>query len=181
MYMHGLSREPDVQLLLPVPFDTKYDLGYRVKYSTLTKDQGRDDLLHGLFTCFAPFNRDLGFVMLSEEKRVIVRAWDLQRYLQSNARGYRLLHILVDQDDQQILAFGTREAHNDLHLLSIPASNMREELNLKPGPRLPGLNYHSRFVAAVNTTSAGTITRRCVLIVALEGATIRIVRHPLDV
>ncbi|KAH7067359.1 kinase-like domain-containing protein [Paraphoma chrysanthemicola] len=145
-----------------------------------TRHQGRDDLLHGLFTCFAPFNRDLAFVMLSEEKRVIVRAWNLQRYSQSNARGYRLLHILVDQDDQQILAFGTREAHNDLHLLSIPASNMREEINLRPGHKLPGLTYHSRFVAAINTTSASATTRRCVLIAALEGATIRLVRHPLD-
>ncbi|KAF2027483.1 kinase-like protein [Setomelanomma holmii] len=148
-------------------------------YACAIKHEGRDDLLQGLFTCFAPFNHDLAFAILSQEKRVLIRAWNLGRYAQSSARGYRLLQILLDQDDQQILAFGTREAHNDLQLLTFPATNTKEEIDIKAGVKLQGMTYHSRFVASTNTTSTGSITRRSMLIAILEGSTIRIARHDL--
>jgi hypothetical protein len=118
--------------------------------------------------------------MLSEEKRVIIRAWNLQRYTQSNARGYRLLQILLDHDDRHILAFGTREAHNDLQLLTFPVSNTKEELSIKSGVKLTGMTYHSRFVAAINSTSTGSITQRHMLIAIMEGSTVRIARQNLD-
>jgi hypothetical protein len=57
---------------------------------------------------------------------------------------------------------------------------MKEELILKSGHKLTRITYHSRFVAAINTTSVLHITRCCVLITILEDATVRIVRHQLE-
>jgi len=117
---------------------------------------------------------------VSEEKRVIVRAWELNRYTQSNARGYRLLQILLNPEDQEVLAFGTREANNELQLLTFPVANAREELKIKPERKLEGMTHQSRFVAAINTHSKGSLAQRNLLIAVVEGPAIRIVRIGLN-
>ena len=151
-----------------------------LSYLVLMFMQGKDDLLQGLFTCFAPYNQNLAFAIVSQEKRVIIRAWELKRYTQSNARGYRLLQMLLDHDDREALAFGTREAHNELQLLTFPVANPREELKIDPGRKLPGMTHQSKFVAAINTASAGSLTQRHLLIAIMEGLTIRILRVGLS-
>jgi hypothetical protein len=141
--------------------------------------QGQDDILQGLYTCFAPFNHEMAFVIVSQEKRVIVRAWELGLYTQSNARGHRLLKILIDKNDHEVLAFGTREAHNELHLLTFPATDTRDELKIKPGRKLPGMTHQSKFVPAINTSLTGSSTRRHLLIAVMDGFAVRIVRVDL--
>lgn len=164
------------------PSPIKHDvstLPYYV-YVILMSSQGKDDILQGIFTCFAPYNQNLAFAVVSQEKRVIIRAWNLQRYTQSNARGYRLLQILLDHDDREILAFGTREAHNELQLLTLPTANARDDLEIKSGRKLPAMTHQSKFVAAITTTSTGSLTQRHLLIAILEGLTVRIARVGLD-
>ncbi|KAH8702724.1 kinase-like domain-containing protein [Phaeosphaeriaceae sp. PMI808] len=140
------------------------------------KHKGKDDLLQGLFTCFAVYNQTMAFALVSQENRVIIRAWGLERYSQSTARGYRILQILLDQQDQDVLAFGTRQAHNELQLLTFPAANTRDELDIKHERKLPGMTYQSKFVAAITSTSKGPLTERLLLIAIMEGSCLRIVR-----
>jgi hypothetical protein len=160
----------------------KHDVRPWLYYTSvrLTFVQGRDDLLQGLFTCFAPYNQNLAFVVVSEEKRVIIRTWGLEGITQSNARGYRVLQILLDQDDREIKAFGTREAHNGLQLLSFPAANTREDLKLKPGKKLPGMTHQSKFVSAITSTSTDPLKQRHLLIAISEGISIRLVHVGLN-
>jgi hypothetical protein len=136
--------------------------------------------LQGLYTSFAPYNKSMAFAIVSQEKRVIIRAWELGRYTQSNARGHRLLRILLDQDDREVMAFGTREAHNELQLLTFPATDTRDELKIKFRTSLTGMTHQSKFLPAINTTMTGSLTQRQLLIAVMEGSTVRIVRVALD-
>lgn len=118
----------------------------------------------------------MAFAIVSQEKRVIIRAWEQRRYTQSNARGHRLLQLLVDQDDRDVLAFGTREAHNELQLLTFSATDSRDELKTTAGRKLPGMTHQSKFVPAINITMIGSLAQRYLLAAVMEGLTIRIVR-----
>jgi hypothetical protein len=122
----------------------------------------------------------MAFSIVSQEKRVITRVWELQSYTQSNARGHRLLQILLDEDDREVLAFGTREAHNELQLLTFPAKDTKDELKIKPGRSLTGMTHQSKFVPVINTTMVGAVPQRQILIAVMEGAKVRIVRADLD-
>jgi hypothetical protein len=150
------------------------------RFVRLISAQGKDDLLQGLFTCFASYNLNMAFTVVSEERRVITRAWELGCFTQSTARGYRLLQILLDHDDREVLAFGTREAHNELQLLQFPAANTGEDLKIKSGKKLPGMTHQSRFASAITSTSTSSLIQRYLLIAILEGPTVRIVRVSLD-
>jgi hypothetical protein len=145
-------------------------------FTLLIQDQGQDDIFRSLFTWFCPYNQSLAFALVSQEKKVITRAWELKKFTQSNARGFRLLQILLDPEDQDVLAFGTKEANNDLHLLTFPAAESRDDLKIKIEKKLKGMTHQSRFIAAVNTTSTGTLPQRNLLLAIMEGMTIRIVR-----
>lgn len=117
---------------------------------------------------------------MSQEKRVIVRALELDRFKQSNARGYRLLRILLDHDDREVLAFGTREAHNELQLLNLPSTNLKEDLYIQPGRKMPGMTHQSKFVAAIAATSLGSLMQRHLFVAVMESNTVRIVRIGLN-
>jgi hypothetical protein len=147
----------------------------------LTQRQGQDDIFRSLFTWFSPYNRSLAFALVSQEKKIITRAWELKKFTQSHARGYRLLQILLDPEDQVVVALGTREANNDLHLLTFPApDDARKELKITLGKRLHAMTHQSRFVAAINTTSTGSLLQRHLLLAVMEGTTVRVVRVALD-
>jgi hypothetical protein len=146
----------------------------------LTYQQGQDDIFRSLFTWFSPYNRSLAFALVSQEKKFITRALAPKTYTQRHARGYRLLQILLDTTDQVVLALGTREANNDLHLLTFPAADVTDELKITLGKRLHGMTHQSRFVAAVNTISTGSLPQRHLLLAVMEGTTIRVVRVALD-
>jgi len=122
----------------------------------------------------------MAFALLSQEKKVINRAWDLKKLTQSNARGFRLLQMLLDPEDQEVLAFGTKEANNDLQLLTFSAADARDELKIQVERKLKGMTHQSRFIAAVNTTLTGTLPQRHLLLAVMEGNTIRIVRVGLN-
>ncbi|KAH4966662.1 hypothetical protein HBI56_087650 [Parastagonospora nodorum] len=144
------------------------------------KHDGKDDILQGLYTCFAPYNHDMAFIVVSQEKRVVIRAWEFERYTQSNARGFRLLKILMNKDDHETLAFGTREAHNELQLLTFLTAETRDELKIKSGKKLPGMTHQSKFVPCINTSLTGTLAQRHLLIAVMEGFAVRIVRVDFD-
>jgi hypothetical protein len=118
----------------------------------------------------------MAFALVSQEKRVIFRARNLKGYTQSDARGLRLLHILLDESDQQILAFGTREAHNALQLFSFPATATNDDLNIISMQMLPTLTHQSQFVPAIYTSSPNFLAQRHLLIAVVEGRMVRIVR-----
>jgi hypothetical protein len=133
-----------------------------------------------LFTSFAPYNQKMAFTLLSQEKQVIFRACDLKGYTQNNAEGHRLLHILIDEDDRQVLAFGTREAHNVLQLFSFPATVTNNDLNLAPIQKLPDMTHQSKFASAIYSSSTGPLKQRDLLIAVMEGRIVRIVRVGLN-
>jgi hypothetical protein len=122
----------------------------------------------------------MAFAIVSQEKRVISRAWKLEHYTQSNARGHRVLRILLDQDDREVLAFGTREAHNELQLLTFAATAPSDELKIRPGKALTTMTHQSKFVPALNTTKVGPLAQRQLLIAVLENSRVRIVRIGLS-
>jgi hypothetical protein len=142
--------------------------------------QGRDDILQGLYTSFAPYNKEMAFAIVSQEKRVIIRAWELDRYTQSNARGHRLLRILLDQDDREVLAFGTREAHNELQLLTFAATDTKDEVKIQSRRSLMGMTHQTKFVPAINTTTTGPLSQHQLLIAVLENSRVRILRIALN-
>jgi hypothetical protein len=174
--VHNSGRTP----LAPSPI--KHDVRPRYNkdslYTNLT--QGKDDILQGLYTCFAPYNHDMAFVVVSQEKRVVIRAWEFERYTQSNARGFRLLKILMNKGDHEILAFGTREAHNELQVLTFLTTETRDELKIKSGKKLPGMTHQSKFVPCINTSLTGILAQRHLLIAVMEGFAVRIVRVDFD-
>jgi hypothetical protein len=177
MCMRGLCITVDAQHFLKVRSNMMcVRLTFVTAFTSLTYDQGQDDIFRSLFTWFCPYNQSMAFALLSQEKKVITRAWGLKKFTQSNARGFRLLQILLDPEDQDVLAFGTREANNDLHLLTFPTADARDELKIKIEKKLKGMTHQSRFIAAVNTTSTGTLPQRNLLLAIMEGMTIRIVR-----
>jgi hypothetical protein len=122
----------------------------------------------------------MAFALVSQEKRVIFRARDLKGYTQSDARDLRLLHILLDEGDQQVLAFGTREAHNTLQLFSFPATATNDDLNITSIQRLPDMTHQSKFVSATCTSSSSFSAQRHLLIAVVEGKIVRIVRVGLN-
>jgi hypothetical protein len=118
---------------------------------------------------------------VSQEKRVIIGAYGHQRYIQGNALGYRLLQIVMDDDDREIIALGTREARNELQLLTFSASNTKDVLHIKRGKKLAGMTHQSKYVAAVSTVMSSSIKQRYLLLAILEGLIVRIARVDLDV
>jgi hypothetical protein len=142
--------------------------------------QGQDDLLKGLFTSFSPFNHKIAFALLSQEKQVIFRACDLKGYTQNEAKGHRLLHILQDEDDEQVLAFGTREAHNVLQLFRFPTMVTNDDLDITPVQKLPDMTHQSKFVPVIYSSSTGSLQERDLLIAVMEGNIVRIVRVGLN-
>lgn len=87
---------------------------------------------------------------------------------------------MLDHDDREILVFGTREAHNELQLLTLPATNLKEEVNIKPGKKLSGMTRQSKFVAAIVAAPDGQLAEHQLLIATMNGETIRIARLHLD-
>lgn len=117
----------------------------------------------------------MAYAFVSEENIVIIRVWETKRYTQSIAKGYRLLHILLDQDDREVLAFGTRQAHNELQLLTFSTANTSEELDVKHKKKLPNMTHQSKFIAVITNTTRGSLTERHLLIAIMEGLSVRIV------
>jgi hypothetical protein len=118
----------------------------------------------------------MAFALLSQEKQMISRAFNLKGFIQSNAQNLRLLHILLDESDQQVLAFGTREAHNALQLFSFPATVTNSDINITAVQKLPDMTHQSKFMAAIYAFSSGSLAQRDLLIAVMEGRTVRIVR-----
>jgi hypothetical protein len=158
------------------PSHIKHDVCMHYNNSAIHADfpQGKDDILQGLYTCFAPYDHDMAFIIVSQEKRVIVRAWEHGRYTQSNARGHRLLRVLLDNSDHEALAFGTREAHNELQLFMFRTTDTGTELKFKSARKLPDMTHQSKFVAAIKTSALGSIAQRHLLIAVMEGFAVRI-------
>jgi hypothetical protein len=111
---------------------------------------------------------------------VIFRACDLKGYTQSDAKGYRLLHLLLNEDDRQVLAFGTREAHNALQLFSFPTMVANDDLDITPVQKLSDMTHQSKFVPAIYSSSTGSLPQRDLLIAVMEGRIVRIVRVGLN-
>jgi hypothetical protein len=123
----------------------------------------------------------MAFALISQEKRVIFRAPGLKGYTQRDAQDLQLLHIILDESDRQVLAFGTREAHNALQLFSFPTATGNDELDITSIQKLPGMTSQSKFVPAIYTSSSGRLIQRNVLIAVMEGKTVRIIRVGLAV
>jgi hypothetical protein len=124
----------------------------------------------------------MAFALVSQEKRVIFRARNLKGYTQSDVRGLRLFHVLLDENDRQVLAFGTREAHHALQVFSFPATARNVDLNIISIQWLPDMNHQSHFASAIYTPSSlpNPPTQRYLLIAVMEGETVRIVRVGLS-
>lgn len=158
----------------------------RNERSTLAdQTQGQDDIVQSLFTSFCPYNRSWAFALVSQEKRLISRDLNPKRTTQKPAGGFRLLQILLDPEDQEIFAFGTKEANSNLQLLAIPASDDKPDLTIaiakkEIAEKLKGMTHQSRFIAAINTRPTGAGPQRHLLLAVMEGSTIRIVRVKLD-
>jgi hypothetical protein len=122
----------------------------------------------------------MAFALISQEKRVIVRDCNLRGYTQSDAQDLRLLDILLDDSDQQLLAFGTIQANNALQLFSFPAKVTNDYLNVTSAQKLPDMTHQSKFVSALYTSSRGSLAQRDLMIAVMEGRMIRIVRVGLN-
>jgi hypothetical protein len=122
----------------------------------------------------------MAFALLSQEKQVIFRACDLRGYTQNDAKGHRLLHLLLDEGDRQVLAFGTREAHNVLQLFSFATMVTNDDLDISPVQKLPDMTHQSKFVPAIYSASTGSLPQRDLLIAVMEGRIVRIVRVGLN-
>ncbi|PSN67175.1 kinase-like protein [Corynespora cassiicola Philippines] len=124
--------------------------GNRVPFrpNKITHD-GREDLLQELFTSFAPHHGEPAYILLSQEKKLVMHSWATDRKSQSRARGYRLLKLLMDCGDERALALGTKEAHNELRLFTFPIAPPREELKITSSTELPSMTYRSKFAASI--------------------------------
>jgi hypothetical protein len=123
----------------------------------------------------------MAFALISQEKRIIFRAPGIRAYTQRDAQDLQLLHIILDESDRQVLAFGTREAHNALQLFSFPTATGNDELDITSIQKLPGMTSQSKFVPAIYTSSSGRLIQGNVLIAVMEGKTVRIIRVGLAV
>lgn len=122
----------------------------------------------------------MAFTVISEEKIVSTRALEFDRFSQSKARGHRLLQVMLEEDDQNVLAFGTRDGHNELRLFTFSATDPRDEVKLSIGRRLPSLTLGSKFAPALTTISSGEQAQRHIILAVIEDKVIRIVRVDLD-
>jgi hypothetical protein len=119
-------------------------------------------------------------VIVSQEKRVIVGAYGHQRYTQGNALGYRLLQIVMDDDDREIIALGTREACSELQLLTFSVSNIKDVPNIKCGKKLADMTPQSKYVATVSSVTSSSIKQRYLLLAVWEDLIVRVARVNLD-
>ncbi|KAF9692027.1 hypothetical protein EKO04_009935 [Ascochyta lentis] len=141
---------------------------------------GKDDLFQGLFTSFAPYNWNTAFAIASQKNAIITHTWTANSFHQSLARGYHILHLLVDIDDRTLLAFGVDQTHNLLHLLTITGTKTQEEASIKTLAILPGVTQRNIASAAVTLPSPGNQTRRFVLITTIVNGSVRLFRILLD-
>ncbi|KAH7401701.1 kinase-like domain-containing protein [Pyrenochaeta sp. MPI-SDFR-AT-0127] len=136
---------------------------------------GQDDLLQGLFTSFAPFNLGLAYLVVSQEKRVVVRSWVYDRFTQSKARGYRLTKVILEDDDRRVIAFGIHEANNNLRLLSFPAPSDGRNLEIIDVAKLPRMTPRSKFSASLCSPSGIAKLQPYVWIANIEGHSVRMI------
>jgi 3-polyprenyl-4-hydroxybenzoate decarboxylase len=115
-------------------------------------------------------------VIVSQEKRVIVGAYGHQ----GNALGYRLLQIVMDDDDREIIALGTREACSELQLLTFSVSNIKDVPNIKRGKKLADMTPQSKYVATVSSVTSSSIKQRYLLLAVWEDLIVRVARVNLD-
>jgi hypothetical protein len=142
--------------------------------------QGKDDILQGLFTTFAPHNRELGYTIISQEKRVVTRSWNQNQFFQSRAQGYRILKILVDGDDNKIWCFGTRDANNELKLLSFPPATAAEDVRVNKIDKISAMTHQSKFAASLCSLELPhPLPNLRVLVADMTDRTIRIHALPL--
>jgi hypothetical protein len=104
--------------------------------------------LQGLFTSFAPHRLGTGCTILSQEKVLITHSWLVEPEEStrepSTMAGYRLLKIMMSDDDNAIICLGTRETRSELWLFTILIGHPRNKLEIRNAVKLPGLTYHNK-------------------------------------
>ena len=122
----------------------------------------------------------MAFAVISQEKRVISRAWDPKVFKQSRVQSCRLMKILMDNTDRNILAIGTKQANEELQLFTFPTSTTQEEFQPDGVASLPGMKYGSKFAAAFASQLTQSRERRYVLVSSIDDNAIRVIRTYLD-
>lgn len=78
-------------------------------------------------------------------------------------KGYRVLSLMMDQDDRKMFALGTKSAKNKLHLLELSIPHPNADLSVENITEIRELSYEDKFLARIVVDN----TQEYVLIVAL--------------
>jgi hypothetical protein len=141
--------------------------------------QGTDDLSHGLFTTFAPRHNSSGFAVITEKTRIMTHTWGTNPVPLSVTRGYRILHIFWDKDDQTLLALGTEQTKNLVRLLAITNIAKRGDPKIESLATFPDLRQESITSSIIATSIYSYAAQDFVLVTSIDAGTVRLFRVPL--
>lgn len=107
-------------------------------------------------------------------------SWAPNRFTENKAWGYRLVKIIADENDTNFFCFGTREANNNLHLLSFSATPSGDKLKMSKIAKLPNMTPQSKFSASLfEPNLPDAASHRKMLVADVKGRTVRILQFPL--
>lgn len=100
--------------------------------------------------------------------------------MNSSATGdYRILHIFWDKDDQTLLALGTKQTKNLVHLLAITNIAKRGDPKIQSLATFPDLRQESITSSMIATSIHSSVPQDCVLVTSFDAGTVRLFRVPL--
>lgn len=156
--------EPQVSLLLQ--FSTRNCSIYLI-----SPIQGLDtSSTVGLFTTFTPFlQKPHVCALVTREKQLHIRSLG-QRDTSAakvDIKNYRVLKLMMGENDQKIFAVGRRAAHNTMLLLEIAIPTPEEtRISVTELAEIPGLRYRDEFAERVVHNEEESV----VILAALGGA-----------